>query len=109
MTNAQQTSERIIQVIFGVVDELNEQMPQEKRLEKSVETALFGRSGNLDSLGLVTMIVAVEQQISEEFGVEIVLAGEEIMSQGNNSFETIGSLVHYVSILLMEKSDGQEI
>lgn len=97
------TDKRVIQAIFSAVDEVNQQLPKEYRLEKSTETILFGRSGGLDSLGLVTMIVAAEQKIEEEFGVAIMLAGQKVMSQQNSPFQTIGTLVNYVSCVLEEK------
>lgn len=96
-------NERVIQSIFSAVDELNQQLPKEHRVEKSIENPLFGRSGSLDSLGLVTLIVAVEQKIEEEFGTAIVLADENVMSQKNSPFLTIGTLVEHVSALLEEK------
>src|SRR5206468_3230523 len=37
------------------------------------ETPLFGREGFLDSLGLVTLMVAVEQAIEDELGVSVSL------------------------------------
>lgn len=99
--------ERIVQAIFRAVDEVNEQLPREYRLQKSIETALFGRKGGLDSLGLVTMIVAVEQKVEEEFTVTITLADEKLMSQKYNPFQTIGSLANHISTLLEEKLNGQ--
>ena len=95
-------AERVIQAIFRAVDELNQQQPKEQRMEKSIDTVLFGRSGKLDSLGLVTLIVAAEQKVGEEFGVSITLADERAMSQKNSPFKTIGSLVDYISLLLEE-------
>lgn len=99
-------NERIVQAIYKAVDEVNEQLPKEYRIEKSMETALFGRTGSLDSLGLVSMIVAVEQKIEEEFGVAIVLADEKVLSQQTSPFQTIGTLVNHVSMLLKEKLNG---
>lgn len=106
MTPIQQNNERIIQAIFKAVDEVNQQLPKEQRLEKSIEAVLFDRSGGLDSLGLVILIVAVEQKIDEEFGVTIMLADEKMMSQRNNPFQTIEALVNHVSILLNDKLNG---
>ena len=51
-------NERIIQAIFSAINEVNHLMPDEKQLEKSVNTALSGTSSELDSLGLVNLIIA---------------------------------------------------
>ena len=98
--------ERILQAIYSAVDETNEQLPQGKTLVKSPETILFGKSGRLDSLGLVSFIVAVEQNIQDEFGTEITLADERAMSQQHSPFRSIGALSDYVSLLLADHENS---
>ncbi len=97
---------KVTRVLFSALDEINEQLPKDRRLGKSLETVLFGKSGKLDSLGLVHLIVAVEQKISEEFEVAITLADEKAVSQKNSPFRTIGTLASYISLLL-EKSPNE--
>ena len=67
---------KIIQSIMDAIDEINERYPEEKRLSKSVDTVLTGESGKLDSLGLVSFIVSVEERIQNDLGVNISLADE---------------------------------
>lgn len=92
--------ERILQAIYNAVDEINEQLPKGKKLDKSLDTVLFGRPGKLDSLGLVSLIVAVEQNIQEEFGTAVTLADERALSQRNSPFRTIATLSEYIALLL---------
>jgi carbonic anhydrase/acetyltransferase-like protein (isoleucine patch superfamily)/acyl carrier protein len=98
---------RVTQAVLGAIDEINQQLPKKQRLEKSTSTALFngsiGNAGNLDSLGLLNLIVATEQRVESEFGITITLADERAMSQKNSPFRTIGTLTNYVSLLLEEK------
>ena len=61
---------------MDAIDEINERYPEEKRLSKSVDTVLTGESGELDSLGLVSFVVAVEERIQNDLGVNISLADE---------------------------------
>ena len=82
-------------------------MPEEGRLKKSIETYLYGRKSNLDSLGLVNLIVAVEEKISDEFQALLTLADERAMSQKRSPFKTIGTLAEYISTLLEEHEDGR--
>jgi D-alanine--poly(phosphoribitol) ligase subunit 2 len=96
---------KIRKVIFSAIDELNQQLCKEDRLEKSLETGLFGANSNLDSLELVNLIVAVEQNIEDEFGTNIILADERAMSQKHSPFRTIGSLSDYITMLLEEIND----
>ncbi len=60
------------------------------------ETALFGRGGCLDSLGLVAYIVAVETEIEDHFGETLTLADERAMSQKHSPFHTVQSLAEYI-------------
>ncbi len=94
--------ERITEVLFAAIEEINLQRPRNQQLEKSMQTPLFNTSGpgNLDSLGLLSLIVATEQKIEEEFRISINLADEETISQKDSPFRTVRSLVDYISLLL---------
>lgn len=96
------SDERIREAIYRAVDEINEQLPKGHQLEKSPETILFGNGGQLDSLGLVSFIVEVEQKIEEELSISITLADERAMSQKNSPFMTLQTLTEYVSLLIKE-------
>jgi D-alanine--poly(phosphoribitol) ligase subunit 2 len=96
----------VLQTIYNVVDEMNMELPEEQLMEKSKDFVLFGRSGKLDSLGLVTFIVAVEQKFQEDLGVTITLADERAMSQKRSPFATIETLADYTFNLLKENADG---
>lgn len=98
MTN----KEQVLEVIYASIDDLNEQASSENKLMKSPETVLFGRNGKLDSLGLVNLIVDIEQRVDIEMGIEITLADERAMSQESSPFKTIGSLADYILTLINE-------
>lgn len=102
--------QRAIRAVFNAVDELNQQLPNGQRLEKSLDTVLFDGTGNtsggLDSLGLVNLIVATEQIVEEDFGIAISLADEKTIKQGIGPFKTIGTFVDYVSSFL-EGNSGE--
>ena len=98
--------EEITQMLFGVIDELNQLQPTEKRLEKDLETPLAGDSGRLDSAGLINLIVLAEQKTAEELGTPILLTDDRTMSQVNQVFRTLGTLADYILLLSNEKRDG---
>ena len=89
-------------MLYEAIDELNLELQEERRLEKSGDTVLFGQLGRLDSLGLVRLIVGTEEKIEEELGVTIRIADERAMSEQRSPFKTVGSLIDYVSLLLSE-------
>ena len=64
------------------------------------DTPLFGRKGFLDSLGLVTLVVAVEQAIEDELGVSVSLADERALSQRTSPYRTVGTLAEYADSLI---------
>ena len=95
--------EKIQQSIFNSIDSLNAQLPNEGHIEKSNNTALFGSGSKLDSLDLINLVVAVEQNIEDEFDDTITLADGRAMSQETSPFRTVGTLTDYIEMLLGEK------
>ena len=97
-------SKKILELIFQVVDELNERLPEEERLEQSKETPLTGESAKLDSLKLVSLIVATEQKVQEEFNATVTIANERILDQKQSPLRTIETLADYISTLVQESA-----
>ncbi len=98
--------EKIIETLFAAIDEINEFLPAERHVEKSADTVIFGAGGKLDSIGLVSFIVAAEQKLAEIQGITLTLADERAMSQKNSPFRTVGTLAQYISSLMMEQKDA---
>ena len=98
-------NDRIKTVIMNSIEEINRQLENEDQLEKSTNTVLFGENGKLDSLGLINLVVAVEQNIEDEFDITITLADERAMSQETSPFRTVGTLTDYIEMILEEKLD----
>ncbi len=98
--------EKILQSIYNSIDSLNAQTTKsEEHVEKSDDTTLFGSDSKLDSIGLINLIVAVEQNIEDEFDITITLADERALSQEHSPFRDIMSLANYIEMVLVEKLD----
>ncbi len=67
------------------------------------ETIIFGKGSTLDSLGLVSLIVEIEEKIYEEYKEEIVIASERAMSRTKSPFNNVKNLVEFVKVLCEEK------
>src|SRR5262245_36424414 len=106
LSMAPPTEDQVLQVVYQALDEINPQLPADRRLKKSPDTALFGHAGSLDSLGLVNLIVAVEQAVEDELGASLTLADEKAMSQSSSPFRTIGTLAAYVQRQLGDHGAG---
>lgn len=61
----------------------------------SADTRLFGDQGLLDSLALVSLVIAVEQGIEEQFEVSVELADDKALSQKNSPYRSVGTLAAY--------------
>ncbi len=59
-------------------------------------TRLLGPQSVLDSLGLVTLIVEVEDRLESAHGVSVTLADDRAMSQTRSPFVTVQALSEYV-------------
>jgi acyl carrier protein len=66
------------------------------------ETVLVGNDAVLDSLGVVQLIVEVEQRVEETHGVSVTLANDKAMSQRNSPFRTVGVLAEHVVATALE-------
>jgi len=97
------SKEIITHTIFKAVNEINKRLSKKQQLIKSISTILSGSDDKLDSLGLVNLIVAIEQNIEDEFEVSITIADERAMSQKHSPFKTVGSLADYIEMLLNEE------
>jgi D-alanine--poly(phosphoribitol) ligase subunit 2 len=95
-------SSEIVGIIMAKLRELQEQQGVELSQNLDFNTPLFGREGILDSLGLVSLVVGVEQAIEDQLSVSISLADEKAMSQKNSPYRTIGSLAEYASRLVYQ-------
>jgi acyl carrier protein len=90
------TVNKVKDILFTVIQELNMELPPEKRLPALFDSVLLGRKGKLDSLELVRLIVAAEQKVSEEFGVPVSLTDEKAFSQAHSPFRTVGTLSEFI-------------
>lgn len=95
--------ERIQEGILSAIDELNEQLPRKQKIRKSVDSVLLGQKEGLDSLGLVNLIVSVEQKIEEDFGLSVSLGLEDAGLGEENPFRTVKTLAKYISRVIEEK------
>jgi acyl carrier protein len=62
----------------------------------SEDTVLVGADPVLDSLGVVQLIVEVEQRVEQAHDIALTLANDKAMSARNSPFRTIGVLADHV-------------
>ena len=94
-------SENTLAAIYRAVDWINGESPPDRQLSKAPETQLLGSQSILDSMHLVSLIVAIEREVEETFGVALTLADERALSMKASPFRSIQSLADYIGMLMM--------
>ncbi len=92
--------EDIIKIIIETIKDFNDGLDEKNKLTLELDKAIYGADSSLDSLGLVSFIIGIEQNIEDEFNQSISLADEKAMSQKSNPYENINSLADYIMLQL---------
>ena len=93
-------TDELVPLVVKALQELSEQQDMAIPVPLDGDTALFGGDGLLDSLGLVALVVAVEQAIEDKCGISVSVADERALSRRESPFRTIGTLAEYASSLI---------
>lgn len=92
--------EKISQLVLNCIKKHQEEHELVIDLSEGEQTRLFGGNGQLDSLGLVSLIVNIEEDIEAELGIAIILADEKAMSRRTSPFSRIENLIEYIGELV---------
>ena len=68
------------------------------------ETVIVGPGAVIDSIGVVSLIVDIEQRLEMEHEVSVTLANDRAMSQRNSPFRTPAVLADHI---LTTESEGR--
>ena len=88
--------EKLVDLVMNLLIIYFEENDEVIDLSDGEQTKLFGGDGLLDSLGLVTFIVSVEEALEDELGISVVLADEKAMSRRTSPFSRVSYLVDYI-------------
>lgn len=95
---------RILDAVLDAVDEVNEQLPRERRVPRTADAVLTGTNGHLDSLGLVNLIVAAEQKVCDALGVPLVLTDDASLFEPDGPTATVDRLTDHIAALVARAS-----
>lgn len=93
-------SNPILLVVYQCIDELNLLLPVENRLSKAEDTVLVGPGGTLDSLGIISLVVALEDALEQATGTRLVLLQEDKLADPAGPYASVGRLVNWIESLL---------
>jgi acyl carrier protein len=89
------TQDVVVGIIVRLLKEMQESGDVDLPDRCDLETPLFGPDGILDSMGLVSLIVALEQALEREHTISVSLADEHALSQRRSPYRTVGTLAAY--------------
>ena len=93
---------RIADLVLATVASTNQARAEGKKLEESATAPIFGANSPLDSLGLVGLLIDIEEAFAAD-GHSIVLSDEKALSQRRSPYRDVPSLVDYIERLLSEQ------
>ena len=94
--------DKVIKTILETINEYNDGLSKNDQISSNLDSSIYGGSSNLDSMGLVSFIVGLEQSIEDKFDQSISLADEKAMSQKSSPYQNINSLADYILKLLVK-------
>ena len=92
--------EQIKEIVIKSLEELNEQLEEEKFSDVLEDTVIFGKNASLDSFDFVNLIVIIEGEIFDALGKSITIVSEKAFSKKYNPFATVGRIVDFIVDLL---------
>ncbi len=97
--------ERLTELLFASIGELNNELGRSQQLEKSLSTVLFGEKGGLDSLAVVSLQMILEEKLGEAYNMDLVLDFDQIVDSAGQSSRTLGDLLADL-LPLVSRSDA---
>ncbi len=91
---------QIAKIVLRTLHELAEDLEIDALKAADENTRLFGTKSALDSMNLVHFIADVEERLSDELNIEIVLANQNAISRKNSPFRRASSCIDYIMELI---------
>jgi acyl carrier protein len=93
-----------LSIVIASIQEVFAQTGMDAPSALTEDTVLVGKDAVLDSLGVVSLIVEVEQRVESDHNASVTLANDKAMSARNSPFRTIGVLTDHVVAMVAEVS-----
>lgn len=90
------------QIVFDAIRATNLAREADAQLEASPTALLYAPGSPLDSLGLVSLLIEVEEGLRDA-GIEVTLSDERAVSQKRSPFRDVPALIQYIEQLLSKR------
>ena len=88
--------EEILQLIYSCIDDVNLMLAEDASLNKNLDAIIVGEGGVLDSLSLINLLVAIEEELNLLLKVQFFLLDEELLGDSEGPYQTVGHLYHWI-------------
>lgn len=95
-------NELITSIVKNAIEELNEQMDDDKQLKYDKELRLIGKNAVIDSMEFVTFVSILEDYIVDETDKEIRIVSDKAFSRERSPFYSVQTLEDFILELLEE-------
>jgi acyl carrier protein len=89
------TASEIEDLVLRAMRNVNMARKPEAQLQVSADAPLFGAGSPLDSLGLVSLLIDIEEALGDH-GIAVTLSDARAMSQSRSPFRSVPALVAYI-------------
>ena len=85
-----------LSLVYIALDEVNVMRPPNEQIPKSPNIRLAGDDGDLDSLGLTMLVLALEEQIRQKTGKVFSLVNDSSFSELGDTFSSPLNLAMFI-------------
>jgi acyl carrier protein len=97
------TRPQILSLILHRLRVLGEELNKPNLMQANELTRLFGDRADLDSMGLVTLIADLEDDLQKQLGRSVTLVDEKAMSRLTSPFRRVDLLTDYLVEVVNQK------
>jgi acyl carrier protein len=94
---------QILSLILNRLRVLGEELNKPNLTKANEQTRLFGDKADLDSMGLVTLIADLEDDLQKQCGRPVTLVDEKAMSRLTSPFRRVDFLTDYLVEVVNQK------
>lgn len=105
MNEMSDQKESITKIVYDAIDEINSELIN-KKIEKSLNSEIYGTKDLLDSFELVNFIVSIEEKVEERLSKILDLTDDKAISKDYTPFANVETLVDFIATRINEKPDG---
>jgi len=96
--------EKVKEIIRAAIEELNEQLEMDRKIEYGEDLRLVGSRSALDSISFVTLVAIIEDLIGERLDQNIIIVSDKAFSQERSPFFSVATLSDHILALLKEEN-----